>query len=125
IEPEYPEIPFPLPPGRTPPQRTEPLMVPVVSIEGGNAWERLAEQRRVLVSGPLDRGAVTELSAKLMAFDGASSRDVEIVINRTGGPMDEIFPVLDVLDLTRAKVHATVVGSAIGTAVSIVARATG
>jgi Clp protease len=101
IEPEYPEIPFPLPPERTPPHRTEPVAVPMVSIEGSDAWETLAEQRRILVSGPLDRDAVLELSARLMAFDGASSRDVEIVINSSGGPLAEIFALLDVIGLMR------------------------
>ena len=123
--PEHPEIPFPLPPERTPPRRTEPLMVPVVTVGDGDAWERLADQRRILVSGRLDQQAVTELSAKLMAFDGESSRDVELVINSPGGPLADVFAVLDVLDLMRAKVNATVIGSAHGTAVAVVAGATG
>lgn len=125
IEPEHPEIPYPLPPERIPPRRTEPVAVPIVSFGGSDAWEQLAEQRRILVSGPLDREAVTDLSAKLMAFDGASSREVEIVINSTGGPLPEIFPVLDVLQLMRARTKTTCIGSAVGTAVAIVACGTG
>lgn len=100
-------------------------IVPMVSIDGSDAWERSAEQPRVLVSGSLDRDNVAELSAKLMAFDSPSSCDVEMVVNSTGGSMGEVFAVLDVLDLMRAKVHATVIGSAAGTAVAIVAHATG
>lgn len=125
IDPEYPEIPYPLPPERTPPRRTEPVAVPIVSIGGGDAWEGLAEQRRILVSGPLDRDAVVELSAKLMAFDGASSRDVEIVINSSGGPLAEIFALLDVIDLMRARTNTTIIGSAAGTAVAVAACGTG
>lgn len=125
IEPDYPEIPFPLPPQRTPPRRAEPVVVPMVSFGVGDAWGELAQQRRVLVSGPLDRHRVTELSATLMALDGASSRDVEIVINSGGGPVSEIFAVLDVMDLMRARTNTTVIGTAVGTAVAVVACGTG
>lgn len=88
---------------------------------GGPWWEQLAAQRRIMVSGPLDLEAVTGLSAQLMTFDGASSRDVEIVINSAGGPMTEIFAVLDVLALMRARVNVTVIGLATGTALALVA----
>ncbi|MGD9700859.1 MAG: ATP-dependent Clp protease proteolytic subunit [Acidimicrobiia bacterium] len=125
IQPEHPEIPYPLPPERTPPQRTEPVIVPMVSIGGGDPWQHLTDQRRILVSGPLDRDTVTELSAALMALDGESVRDVEIVINSSGGPLAEIFPVLDVLGLMRARTNTTCVGSAVGTAVALVAAGTG
>jgi ATP-dependent Clp protease protease subunit len=125
IEPGHPEIPYPLPPERLPPRRTEPPVVPIVSFEGGDAWERLDEQRRILVSGRLDHDAATALAAKLMAFDGASSRDVEIVINSGGGPLEEIFAVLDVLRLMRARTHTTCIGSVVGTAAAVVACGTG
>jgi ATP-dependent Clp protease, protease subunit len=125
FQPDHPEITFPLPPERTPPQRTEPVAVPMVSIGGGDPWQQLSQQRRILVSGPLDRGTVTDLSAKLMALDGESTRDIEIVINSAGGPLEEILPVLDVLDLIRARTNTTCVGSAAGTAVALVAAGTG
>ena len=125
FEPDHPEITYPLPPERPQPQRTEPVVVPMVPIGGGDPWQRLSEQRRILVTGPLDRDAVTALSAKLMALDGESTRDVEIVISSGGGPLEEILPVLDVLDLMRARTNTTCVGSAAGTAVALVAAGTG
>jgi ATP-dependent Clp protease, protease subunit len=125
FEPDHPAITYPLPPERTQPQRTEPVVVPMVPIGGGDPWQRLSEQRRILVNGPLDRDTVTALSAQLMALDGESTRDVEIVINSGGGPLEEILPVLDVVDLMRARTNTTCVGSAAGTAVALVAAGTG
>jgi len=78
-----------------------------------------------LVSGPLDRDAVTSLAAQLMAFDGSSGRDVEILISSPGGPVSDVLTILDVFGLMRAKVNVTAIGSAAGTAVGLVAAGTG
>ena len=121
----YPEFPYPLPPAREPPGRSEPVVAPLVDYSGGILRDKLAEQRRILVSGPLDREAVSSLAAQLMAFDGSSSRDVEIIINSPGGPIPDVFAVLDVLDLMRANVNVTAIGSVSGTAVALVAACTG
>lgn len=108
-----------------PPEPTEPVAIPLAEFGGGALWERLADQRRILVSGPLDRDAVTNLSAQLMALDGRSSREIELVINSTGGPISEIFAALDVIGLMRAPVKTTCVGAAVGTAAALVASGTG
>lgn len=123
--PEGPQTPYPLPPAPERPNPVEILAMPVVDGVGGLLRDQLAAQRRILVSGPLDLETVTGLSAQLMAFDGASSRDVEIVINSAGGPMAEIFAVLDVLGLMRARTNVTVIGLAAGTAVALVAGGNG
>ncbi|MEM7325703.1 MAG: ATP-dependent Clp protease proteolytic subunit [Actinomycetota bacterium] len=120
-----PEFPVPSPPGRTPPGAPQPVAVPIVDVGAGLARDSLTEQRRILVSGILDREAVTSLAAQLMAFDGLSSRDVEILLNSSGGPVSDFLPVLDVFDLMRAKVNVTVIGSVSGTAVGLVATGTG
>lgn len=119
----YPE--FPLPPGREPPPPREPMTPPLVGFGGGIAHDTLAEQRRILVSGPLDRAAITSLAAQLMAFDGSSSRDVELLVSSPGGPVPDFLPVLDVLHLMRANVDVTAIGSVSGTAVGLVAAGTG
>lgn len=124
-QPDHPEITFPLHPERAQPHRTEPVAVPTVPIGGGDPWRQLSEQRRILVSGRLDRDTATELSAKLMALDGESTRDIEILINSGGGPLDAILPVLDVLDLMRARTNTTCIGSVGGTAVALLAAGTG
>lgn len=120
----YPEAPLPLPPGREPPPAA-PVTPPLVDVGGGIVRDGLAEQRRILVSGTLDREPITSLVAQLMAFDGSSSRDVEILISSPGGPISDVFPVLDVMDLMRAKVNVTAIGSVAGTAVALVAACTG
>lgn len=125
--PDHPEIP-PLFPPREPPQRTPPVVpviVPTVDTAAGAVRERLAEQRTVLVSGRLDGDAVTRLTAELMALDGMSSRDVELVVNSGGGPLSDVLPLLDVLDLMRARVNVTCIGAVSGTAVALVAAGTG
>ncbi len=121
----HPEFPLPFPPGRVPPERTDPVPLPVVDVASAFVRDSLAEQRRILVSGTLDHAAITALAAQLMAFDGSSSRDVEILINSTGGPVPDFLPILDVLDLMRAKVNITAIGSVSGTAVGLVAAGTG
>lgn len=121
----YPEYPRPFPPGREPQPRPEPVAVPLVDFGRGIVRDSLADQRRTLVSGTLHRETVTSLAAQLMAFDGSSSRDVEILLSSPGGPVSDILPVLDVFDLMRAKVTVTAIGSVSGTAVGLVAAGTG
>ena len=87
--------------------------------------EQMLEQRRILVSGFLDRSTITTLSAQLMTLDGASSRTVDLVLNSGGGPMSEIFAALDVIQLMRAKVDVTCIGSATGTAAALLACGSG
>lgn len=120
----YPEFPT-LPPGREPPPRMEPPRLPPMHLSDEIVRNSLAEQRRILVSGTLDRETTTALAAQLMAFDGSSSRDVEIVISSPGGPIPDFLPVLDVIDLMRAAVNVTAIGSVSGTAVGLVAIGTG
>jgi len=119
------DLPFPLTPSREPAEWPAPVAVPVVESGSDPLRDRLIDQRRILVSGPLDGAAITDLAAQLMALDGLSSRHIEIVITSPGGPMAEVFAVLDVLDLMRAKVNVTVIGSVSGTAVALVAACSG
>ena len=123
--PEHPDIPYPYPPEPDIPRRTGPILVPTVDMPGGDARERLRNARTVFVSGPLDGAAVSSLCAELMAFDGESAADVEVIVNSPGGPIDEVSAVLDVIELMRAAVNATVVGAARGTAGVLAASANG
>ncbi|MCP3992709.1 MAG: hypothetical protein GY724_26805 [Actinomycetia bacterium] len=113
------------PPDRGFPRPSVPVVVPMVDLAGQQAHGWLAEQRRILLSGPLDSETVTTLAAQLMTLDGCSSDGVELVVNSHGGPMAEIFAVLDVIDLMRAPVNVTCIGTAAGTAAALVACGTG
>ncbi len=114
-----------LPPDRGFPIPPVPVVVPMVDLAGQQAHGWLNEQRRILVSGPLDNETVTTLAAHLMTLDGRSSDEVEVVVNSHGGPLAEIFTVLDVIDLMRAPVNLTCIGTAAGTAAALVACGTG
>jgi ATP-dependent Clp protease protease subunit len=120
-----PEIPYPFPPLREEPRRTGPVMVPVVDMPSSDPARTLRDRRTLMVSGRLDHDAVTELCAELMALDGRSRDDVTLIVNSTGGPVDAVTALLDVLDLMRARVDVTCIGAAQGTAAVVLARATG
>jgi ATP-dependent Clp protease protease subunit len=124
-EPNRPEIPYPFPPLRETPRRTDPVIVPLVELPASDPHQQLLDRRRILVSGRLDDAAVTLLCAQLMALDGRSPAPVDVLVNSGGGPVEAIGAVLDVLDLMRATVNATCVGSAVGTAAVLLACATG
>jgi ATP-dependent Clp protease protease subunit len=125
-EPWNPHIPYPFPPLREPPERRGPLMVPIVyEPTGRDPVRRLYERRRVLLGGPLDAAAATAVAAELMSLDGHSGRDIELLVNSPGGPVDDVFAVLDVITLSRAPVSVTCFGRAIGTAAIVLACGTG
>jgi ATP-dependent Clp protease, protease subunit len=125
-EPERrPEIPYPFAPGRDVPRRTEPVLVPIVDVPTGPPADRLFERRTILLTGALDAAAVTALCAQLMALDGRSADDVELIVNSPGGSLAEVAAVLDVMALMRAAVNVTCTGMAQGTAAALVACAPG
>lgn len=123
--PDRPEIPYPYPPYREPPRRTDPLLVPTVGVPDGDPARRLFDRRTVLLSGPLDHDAATRLCAELMALDGESADDVGVIVNSPGGPLDEVSAVLDVIELMRAPLRTMCVGTAKGTAGIVLACGTG
>lgn len=120
-----PEIPYPFLPGREQPRRTEPVMVPMVDMPSGEPAERLFERRTILLAGPLDAAAITRLCAQMMALDGRSADDVELIVNSPGGPVTDVAAVLDVMELMRAVVNVTCTGVAQGTAAALIACAPG
>jgi ATP-dependent Clp protease protease subunit len=124
--PSHPEVPYPFPPERRPPERTEPALVPLVyESTGRGPIERLYDRRTILLGGPLDAAASTHIAACLMSLDGRSADDVEVLINSPGGPVEEVFAVLDVIALMRGPVTTTCFGQAFGTAAVVLAAGTG
>ena len=101
------------------PHRSHPVMVPIVDLP------RARDVRRVVASGPLDTVTTTRIAAELMAFDGESADDIELVINGDGGPLADVLALLDVLGAMRAKVATRCLGRAIGSAAVLLAAGTG
>ena len=75
--------------------------------------------------GPLDGELVNGVAAELMALDGRSADDVELVINSDGGPPADVVVLLDVIGAMRAPVVTTCMGRAKGTAAVLLACGTG
>jgi ATP-dependent Clp protease, protease subunit len=125
-EPRPPEIPYPFPPLHESPPRRDPVMVPIVYEPAGrDPVRRLFERRQVLMGAPLDAAAVTDIAAQVMSLDGRCAGAIELLVNSPGGPVEEVFAVLDVISLARAKVDVTCFGRALGTAAIVLACATG
>jgi ATP-dependent Clp protease protease subunit len=97
------------------------VLVPIVDLPRGGGRDR----RRVIASGPLDTATTTRIAAELMAFDGGSADDVELVINSDGGPLADVLLLLDVIATMRAKVATTCLGQATGSAAVLLAAGTG
>ena len=126
VPPDRPHIPYPFPPYREPPERKEPLLVPIVyEPSGSDPVRRLYERRTVLLGRPLDSTAATDLAAELMSLDGRSGQPIELLVNSPGGPIEDVFAVLDVIALLRAPVTVTCFGRALGTAAVLLASGTG
>ncbi len=120
----HPDVPGP--PLREIPERKGPLMVPIVyEPVGRDPVRRLYERRRVLLGVALDAAAATDVSAELMSLDGRSGEAIELLVNSPGGPLEDVFAVLDVIQLARATVDVTCFGRALGTAAIVLACATG
>jgi ATP-dependent Clp protease protease subunit len=105
--------------------RTAPVAVPMVDVPSGDAADRLWARRRILVSGSLDGELVNRVAAELMALDGRSAADVELLINSDGGPPADVVVLLDVIGAMRAPVVTTCMGRAKGTAAVLLASGTG
>lgn len=123
-----PGRPVPAEPGRRP-DGPAPL-VPMVPRPDVDRWpdparDGLRAQRRVLLTGRLDAPVVERACAELMLLDGRAADPVTVVLTSAGGPVDDVFALLDVLALMRAPVAVQCVGAARGTAVAVLASGTG
>ena len=121
--PPWPDVPsYPYPPERPTPERRDPIVVPMV-YEPLEPIQQLYQRRTILLGGPLDAATATRVAAELMSLD--TGRPVDLLINSTGGPVAEVFAVLDVIALLRGPVNTMCIGRAVGTAAAVLAAGTG
>ena len=90
-----------------------------------DVFDRLLEQRRVFLSGPLDAAAANRVAAQLMALDGTGPEPVTVVVNSPGGPAADVLAVLDTMEMLRSPVSTVCIGQAAGTAALVVVLAGG
>lgn len=125
--PDFPDEPahHPYPPARPMPKREGPVAIPIVDLPSTSPQQALRDRRRLMLSGPLDAARATDLAAELMALDGRSADDVELIVTSDGGPLTDALVVLDVIGSMRAQVATTCLGCAKGTAAIVLACGTG
>jgi len=84
---------------------------------------RLLDRRVVLVPGPLEPGATTELAAALLTLDAESAEPVTVRLDSSGGDLGAGLMLADAIDLMRAPVRVACVGQVGGAALAVVTAA--
>ena len=134
--PGQPEFPWPGPhlpgtplPGRPPvPGPPDPGPVPPVRVWGDphagwqdRLYERLLEQRIVIVAGVLDDAAATRLSAQLLTLDAEGDGPVRLELQNLRAELPAVLTLMGVLDVLRAEVQAFASGETGGPALGVLA----
>ncbi|GAA4472792.1 ATP-dependent Clp endopeptidase proteolytic subunit ClpP [Rhodococcus olei] len=118
-----PQIP-PFPPVRTP-WRTEPRpsapapMSTQVAAAPGPLADRLLDHRIIALTGNLDRDASGRTVAALALLDASGDQPVRLRLTDVAADLDTAFTVLDALDLMRAEIHVTCLGTVAGGALAV------
>ncbi len=105
-------------PGPVPPSR--------VWLDPHIAWqdklfERLLEQRIVLVAGTLDDEAATRLSAQLLTLDAEGDGPIRLELQNARAELTAALTLMGVLDVVRAPVHAFASGETGGATLGVLA----
>jgi ATP-dependent Clp protease protease subunit len=116
-------------PGQPPsPGRPEPGPVPATRVwldpHAGyqdKLYERLLEQRIVLVSGLLDDAAATRLSAQLLTLDAEGDGPIRLELQNLRSELPAALTLMGVLDVIRAEVQAFAGGETSGPALGVLA----
>jgi ATP-dependent Clp protease, protease subunit len=132
--PPTPEIPPGpgIPPTPTVPRRPQiappPVITPARAWPDRSQWpdqvyERLFEQRIVLVHGELDDEAATSLCAQLLTLDAERNEPIRLEVQGLSAELAAALTVMGVLDVLRVPVRAYAGGQIGGPAVGILAAA--
>ena len=118
-EPGWPGLPGP-PPAQAPVSPTRVWLDPHADWKA-KLYERLLEKRIVLASGPLDDDAAARLSAQLLTLDAESGEPIRLELQNVRAELSAALPVMGILDVMRAPVHACVSGEISGPALGVLA----
>ncbi len=92
---------------------------------GFDAASAMLDQRRVMISGPLDPMTAGAAATQLMYLDGVSAAPVTVIVNSAGGAVGDALALFDTLRLMRTPLTIDVLGRAEGSAGAFVAGAPG
>ena len=127
-DPEFPWPGSPFPGGPPSPGRPDPGPVPPTRVwldpQGGwqdTLYERLLQQRVVLVSGVLDDAAATRLSAQLLTLDAEGDGPIRLELQNLRSELPAALTLMGVLDVVRAEVQAFAGGDTGGPALGVLA----
>jgi ATP-dependent Clp protease, protease subunit len=84
-------------------------------------YERLLEQRILLVSGALDDAAVTRLSAQLLTLDAEGDGPIRLELQNVQAELSAALTLMGVLDVVRAEIQAFAGGETGGPALGVLA----
>ncbi|HEY7429615.1 MAG TPA: ATP-dependent Clp protease proteolytic subunit [Streptosporangiaceae bacterium] len=87
----------------------------------GRLYDRLLDQRIVIVGGWLDGEAATRLSAQLLTLDAEGTRPIRLELQSLEADLSAALSVMGVLDTIRAPVSAYVSGRVSGPAAGVLA----
>lgn len=103
---ETPEIPPPAAPDQSEPDENKAMAQPVHELEN-----KLFKQRTVLIFGAIDDKLARDVSARLLALAGDSSRPIDIFINSPGGHVESGDTIHDVIRFIDPKCPVRMIGT--------------
>jgi ATP-dependent Clp protease protease subunit len=123
--PEYPGPPGrPWPPPQPPMPAPGPARVWIDRSEWpGRLYDRLLEQRIVMVTGVLDDEAATGLSAQLLTLDADGTQPIRLELQSLDAQLAAALSVMGVLDVIRAPISAYAGGRICGPALGVLSGA--
>lgn len=88
-------------------------------------YDKLFEQRKLFLKGPLEDKNGDQLVAQLLALDSDSHEDITLYINSPGGIITGMFALYDSINLLQSKVNTRCVGLAASAAAFLLCTGTG
>ena len=105
-DPEAPDVPAPLGPDQKEPDENRTLSSPINELES-----RLFSQRKVLVFGAINDKLARDVTGRLLALAGASSKPIDVYINSPGGHVESGDTIHDMIRFVSGEAPVRVIGT--------------